>query len=836
MYDLKLIPIRQAQGKPLAKGPGFLAASPPRRTVRSRSEDLLILSFTTRNSERITPELQDAWLANLVQIFFKTSGSVTSAMRALIDTLNLTMMEKNLKSARGGGSATGAINLAAVHRRSVYVVQCGLTHAFALTQAGLQHFFDSSQTDRGLGLSRTPTVRYYQADLGGGGYLFMTDSPPETWNEDQLNYGGLPNLEQLRRRLLNQASPNFRLDLVQIAPGEGQIVTLQPSVPAADEAEQVPPVTFEEPQPIPARDAFEPVEPEVDEAGDTQKLTQVPEAIEIGETVDVDISLPSEITPIQPEEPEFQPGTEQVVADNLVAEPEAVPEGEPEAVPEGEPEAVTEAEPEAESEAEPEAEPEVDLLDEVLNAPKKRKEKKTKTSAKSFNEGVELMRAETLRGLSKLFDWRRKASADVGHFFKTFFYRVGLTDEEGIAALSNQTLLVIALAVPLVVVALAVGIYLSRGRTLQYQHYLQQAEMASISAYAAEDPNLAREGWSQTMLYLDQAESFRRTDDVTQLRTDAQRALDLLDGAVRLAYHPAIVGTLHEGINITRIISYGLDLYMLDAAGGQVIHAIRSSQGYQIDPEFVCSSGNFSGGAVDALVDMVSLPINNPYQAHVLGADAIGNVIYCGPGISPVVQTLPRGEGGVGAVTRITAEGNLLYVLDPSADAVRVYRSTNGQFLDEPTNFFTDANDGQKPPLGTIVDLAVNGSELYLLREDGWLVNCVVTGLAGNPVNCENPVVYVDGRPGKEDQPVAMPDSQFVSVLYTLPPEPAVNILEGDSADIFRFSLRFRLHQRLRSDFGNYEILSPTATAFTIGVDRIAFVAFGHQVFYAYVE
>jgi hypothetical protein len=480
--------------------------------------------------------------------------------------------------------------------------------------------------------------------------------------------------------------------------------------------------------------------------------------------------------------------------------------------------------------------PEDDLLDEVLNAPKKRKEKKTKTPGKPFNEEVKLLREGTLHGLSKFFDWRRKASADVGHFFKTFFSRVGLTDDEGMAALSNRTLLMIALVVPLVVVAMAVGIYLSRGSTLQYQYYLEQAEMASISAYAAEDPNLAREGWLQTMLYLDQAESFRRTDDVTQLRLDAQRALDILDGAVRLAYHPAIAGTLDDGINITRIISYGLDLYMLDAAGGRVIHATRGSQGYQIDPEFVCGAGNFSGGAVDVLVDMVSLPINNPYLAHVLAADALGNVIYCGPGQSPVVQSLPRGEGGVGAVTRIAVEGNLLYVLDPSADAVRVYRSTNGQFLDEPTNFFTGAEDGQKPALGTIVDLAVNGSELYLLRDDGLLVSCVVTGLQGNPVNCENPVAYVDGRPGKEDQPVVMPDSPFVAVLYTLPPEPAVNILEGERADIFRFSLRFRLHQRLRSDFGNYEILSPTATAFTIGVDRIAFVAFGHQVFYAYVE
>jgi hypothetical protein len=35
---------------------------------------------------------------------------------------------------------------------------------------------------------------------------------------------------------------------------------------------------------------------------------------------------------------------------------------------------------------------------------------------------------------------------------------------------------------------------------------------------------------------------------------------------------------------------------------------------------------------------------------------------------------------------------------------------------------------------------------------------------------------------------------------------------------------------------GDFELESPVATAFTIGIDRVAFLAFGYQVFYAYVE
>jgi hypothetical protein len=802
MYDLILFPIYQQQGKPQPNGPGFRAASPPRRAARSRSDDLLVVSlFTKGGSDRLSPALLDSWLANLVQDFFMTGGSVTSALRALIEALNLTMMEKNLKSAQEGAAITGAINLAAVHRRSVYIVQSGLTHAYTLSQSGLAHFYDTSQTDRGLGLSRTPTIRYYQADLDDGAYLFLTDNPPATWTEDQLQFGGFPKIEQLRRRLLNQTSPNFRLDLVQIVPGEGQIKTVQASSPLPGKAEWDEPVLVDSAPLKPPSEVIEPeTEPTPVDISDTQKIPPDTGAVESLEAEDESAA----ITPTEP------PAEQDMAEARPAVDEKPLPAGEDEPV--------------------------AGTVEEVTEKPAKPMRETTPKVRQSFSETVDILRVGGLKGLAIFFDWWRKFWGDVGVFFKNTFSRLGLIGDEGLAELSNRTLFLIAAAVPLVVVAIAVGIYLGRGRTLQYQYYQEQAELAAMRAYSAEESALARDAWIETMLFLDQAESLRRTDEAAQLRAEAQRAIDALDGAVRLAYHPAIIGTLHDQILITRMISYGLDLYLLDSAGGRVIHAIRASQGYQVDADFVCGAGNFSGGAVDALVDMVSLPINNPYQAHILAVDALGQVIYCGPGIKPVVQTLPRGDVGVGAVTRLASDGNLLYVLDPSAEAVSVYRSTNGQFLDTPSDFFAGADEGQKPSIAPIVDLAVNGAEMYLLRGDGMLVHCVASGLPGNPVTCDNPVDYVDGRPGQEDQAVVMPGSTFVSVLFTPPPEPAVNILDGENADIFRFSLRFRLHQRLRSDFGQYEIAEPTATAFTIGVDRIAFMAFGHQVFFAYVE
>lgn len=806
MYDLHLMPIHIRQGQPLNEISGFQAAGPPKRAARSRSEDRLLLSLTTKGSDFFSPEAQQAWLDHLTQIFFKTSGSVTSALRSLIETLNLTMMEKNVKMAENGGAITGAINFAAVHHRQLYIVQSGWTHAFTLTHQGLQHFYDESQSDRGLGLTRMPNIRYYQTDLGTGAYFFVTESPLESWTEARLFADEFPKSEQLRRRLLNQTPTDFRLDFVKIIPGDGLIKTTLPTVRPERVASQA------DSEDDPAAEVNEPAETldlnktsAVHELGDTQKVVNLSSPTPAGDEEEVDQG-PDEIQP-QPE------------GDDLEASSQQQPE-------------LLSDQPETSRQSGKGAQ-EVRKISVSNPRPQK---SSSSSSRLTINQQKELIREKGLEWLAKFFDWWRNVRRSVQSFSTDLLGRFYSSDDNSPKQIPTGKLLLIAVAVPLMVVAIAVGVYLARGRGLQYQRYYAQAEIAAANALAADDPAIKRSEWSKTIIFLDQAESYRTTDEVSELRKEALYALDILDGAVRLAYHPAIVGSLDESLNITRIISYGPDLYLFDAASGRVIHAVRATQGYEINPQFVCRAGNYSGGSVDTLVDMVSLPINNPYQAHILAADTVGNVAYCGPGQDPVVQALPSPGGGAREIKRIDYDSNSLYVLDPSAGTVYVYRSTNGQFLDDPVNFFGGVESWERPDITRVVDLAVNGPEIYLLRDDGLMIDCVYTGLPGNPVVCENPVPYVDGRLGKEDQTVVMPESNYVSVDYTSPPDPAISILDATNADIYRFSLRFRLYQRLRPNLGNYEVDSPEATAFTIGIDRIAFLAFGHQVFYAYVE
>ena len=307
------------------------------------------------------------------------------------------------------------------------------------------------------------------------------------------------------------------------------------------------------------------------------------------------------------------------------------------------------------------------------------------------------------------------------------------------------------------VVAIAAGVYLSRGKTQQYTYYLNQAMAYAEAASLTSDSGSARDAWAQALDLVDHAESYKVTDDTAQVREWAQTSLDALDGVVRLDYRPALTNDLYADIEITAVALVNRDLYLLDEAGGRVIHANQRTNGYEIDADFVCAAGNFTGGSIGPLVDMVTLPLLNAFDAHVLAVDATGKAIYCAAGQDPAVVALPAPNGSAGEITAIALGGGDLYVLSPAAGSIRVYQGINSRFEETPTEYFEGADMMGIPDLNQVTDIAVNGLDLYLLQGTGLVTDCVSSSVASNPVTCENPVAYVDGGQGWKNNWWLMP-------------------------------------------------------------------------------
>jgi hypothetical protein len=807
MYDLIIYPIAIQNGEQHQQLSGFKVATPPKRASRSRTDDRLVVFLTLRGGEENPQNIRKTWLEHLIDTFYQNSGSVTAAMRSVVEVLNESILETNLKAASQSGATAAAITMIALHHGNFYIVQSGWTHAYCLTPQGLEHFFDSDLTDRGLGFSRKPKIRFYQAQIESEGYLFMTDTPPATWTESQLMPKGLPSLEQLRRRLLNQAPSDFRLGFLKIKQGKGITSFIQPEENKTSHTDQA----------APEESPDEPIETQHNLS---QILDTPQEDLEVDQTQKVinevaEQPAPPEIIRVDPTKQKPQ---DTIETSKNEEQPEHI---EPNA---GQPDAG-----ESEISVEEPPEPLDQHTSEVLAKEPQRKKSSTRLTAEQRQQ----IRKKGLTGLVSVFDWWNNSREKISGFFKGLSAKKSDKSVGEAPRLSRKAQIWIAILVPIVMVSIAAGIYIGCGRRLQYETYYTLAEAQALSAAAAGSPEQIRSEWLGVIDYLDQAEEYKQTDDILALRVQAQNALDQLDGAIRLRYLNALNTPLSQDTKIIRIITYGYDLYLLDSTRGEVIHGISVGSSYDIDQEFLCKPGNYSGGQVEAIVDMVSLPPNNPYQAHLMGLDAKGNVVYCAPYQSPIVQQLPLLEGKGSGVVRAAYEGNTLYVLNREMATVLVYRPINGQFLDSPGDYFGNLGLGEKPDVSNVSDIEVNGQKLYLLNNSGSVIECTSSGGA---VRCQDTLVFTDARPGREDQPLLMPESSYVAIVFNDSPMSTISILDANNADIYQFSQIFRLSRRLRPDMRDEAALSETATAFTIGINRTVFLAFGNQVFHAYLD
>jgi len=120
---------------------GFYAAATAKHSARGREDDSLMFLITQISGEQMDQEPLKAWFERLSGLFYKTSGSVTSAMRTLIAGLNSNLTERNLKLPEGAEQISAALGLAVIHHDTLFVAQCGLCQVLLLQEGTRSSFF-----------------------------------------------------------------------------------------------------------------------------------------------------------------------------------------------------------------------------------------------------------------------------------------------------------------------------------------------------------------------------------------------------------------------------------------------------------------------------------------------------------------------------------------------------------------------------------------------------------------------------------------------------------------------------------------------------------------------
>lgn len=751
-FDITVLSISREGGSDRPYHPGVYVAKPPRRAARGRRHDRLILFVTFDGIEQVSPEQHKKLLVSLEKRYYQTSGTVTSALRALAQDLNQFLLARNLRVSTRRQQVVGQLDMAVVREDHLYFAQSGPSHGFLLTSGEIQHFHDPQTAGRGLGISRQTLIHFYQSQLSKGASLVILPKLPADWNPTTLQNAYGQNLSALRRRLLSQAGANLAALVIQAQPGSGQTHYVRPTE-----------LTQKEASPSPRARATAEKRPP---ATPSRLARRTPQS---------QSWEPLDATSPQGQSPDAQ--TPESAVHTAPIQAEASPYG-----------PVT-----------------------------------TRRSRPRRSIGPALLTA------------RRQLSNIVGKLGRWLQILLGrLLPGEGVFSLPTHTMAITAIAVPLIVVVIAMTVYLQVGRQTQYQTYLSQAKIVAEQAAVQTDPAETRLAWESTLFYLEMAEQYQQNEETQSIREQAQSALDALDEITRLDFQPALGSTLAGNLNITRLAATGSDLYLLDANSGSVLHARLTGSGkYELDTSFNCSPGMYGGLIVSELIDLTALPSDNPEGADILVMDANGNILYCfnesnALHIQLVTPASDWGDPRAMQVSEDSLGQESLYVLDPFTRAVWVYQGGESGFRDPSALYFS----GEVPSsMAGIIDLTMRGDQLYMLHDDGHMVICDYGAQANEPTVCTDPAVFTDERSGHESGS-QIDEARFTQITYSPPPEPSIYLLDPLVQAIYRFSVNLRFDRQYRP---SAPLADEPATAFAISPTKVVFLAVRNQVYSAFL-
>jgi len=828
--DLNFLPFHRIAGKDWPSLPGLLTSAPTRRVARGREGDHLFIYLSLSGNTSFSSDEYTKLVDKMSVVFYETPGSLTSAMRTAADTLNQSLLNRNLSTTGRGQYIVGRLVLGVLRSRYLVLVQSGPTHIFLVGRDEVQHLHDPELSGRGLGFSQTTPLYFSQLDLHPGELLVISPQLPDGWEPALLSERGVTTLEALQRKLQAIQNENINAVVIQVLSGRDGLKMLSPS-----RFESVFPPPAAVPEEPPA--SMLPPEPGVEKAMDYLRYQ---------EEQDKQVQ-PSQIEPVAMsssglDDPLITETFNQDLGSNPALEPARQPSrfsqlisASPleEKLPVGEAESSMPAEPELEEFSSIEASPEDAYEpDQSVELPEIQRKDSTRRTA---------FMGKMLTGVQGV----RRFGQTINTGFQTLLKRMlpGLPEDRS-PLMQGSTMAFIAVIVPLMVVVIASTVYMRFGRTAQYDENYKQAINEAVGAIGQSDPAIVQRAWESALFYLDKAEQYQVTQNSSALRHQAQSALDAMDLIIRLDFRPAIYGGLAKTVQVGQMAATETDLYMLNIVQGNILRASMSSNGYMVDANFKCGPGSYksidelNGGSSDvgSIVDIVALPRVNPFDATLIGMDTTGTLIICAPNTEPRTWKLEepdiRWKNPLGFALSI--DDYSVYVLDPGGNAVWVYGLDNGtKIYGKPEPFFSEkfvpANMNQA------VDISVSGTDLYLLFSDGHVTNCLPGMGDVIPIRCNDPETITDTRSGHQSGPV-LSDAQLTEMTFTSPPDPSLYVLAPDKAAIYRFSPRpeaLFLQNQFRAAIGQERTMfTSPVSAIAISPNRFIFLCVGNQVYY----
>lgn len=815
--------------------PGLLVTAAPRKADRRRQRDVLAVLLTLKGQHPLDSAGQKGLIQKLVETYFATSKTVTAGIRLAVESLNAYLLERNRAGARDGWAVTALLNLAIQHENRIYVAHVGPTHTFFLGHHDVFHWEENGNA-QALGMSTQINLRFYSEEIEAGDLLLFSPRPPASWTPAALQGSPALTFDHLRRRLMNQAGPTLESGVIQFKSGVGEIHAMRLRPVSRPMVVDTPPIPAPEP-PLPAAEIsppepgepFAPPPPSAEEMPDQPPLDEVQPSAPTGTD-----STPAPLGFPQPEQDESFDSFPPLDAD----EQPAIPNPPPAASVAPSLAAPSTASPNSITSPRPSQRP-LRSAGSGQQLPLPEPGAMDDTPAVQNLQRRRPARSSNRRQVAGIWLAGRSLRQKVSGIFQRLFWRMLPTQGTQQSTFPLGWLWFIAVVIPLLVVAIALTIYTQLGSGENQQIYLQQARQVALQAMNEADLAKQRQLWDQTLELLAQAEEYGQNSETRQLHNDINAGLDEIDKVKRLSFVETMRSRLADTVNISRMVSHGNDVYALDSDSGAVLRFVGASGQYDVDEKFICGPRNYNGVIVTPVVDMIPLPNGIQAGATVLAVDESGNLMYCGPNVQPIIQTLTPPEGYLGKVAGIAQSGKVLLVLDKGRNMIWRYGDPRQEDDDPPSESLVNWTQNprpyfqQNPPaLSSVVDFVVQEDLLYLLDASGQTVFCSYSSIDYSPTSCQSPAEYEDPRPGRQNKVTLFEGTLFTRLAIDPLNRQSLYILDQNKPAVYRLSLRLYLDKVFEPTTSS-NLPEGQPSAFVVTNNQYLLLAYGNRLFTA---
>ena len=671
----------------------------PRRAARGRPGDTLFVLVELRGPE---PLPYETLVDRIGEAYWKTPGTITSALRAALTAANDWLWERNV-SAPVADRFRAGISCAVLRGAEVLIAQAGPAAAYVAHYGQVERFPARDIVPPALGVSRGVEVRFSRAALSPGDALLLCDAgAAERLSEEAvakvLVYTGveaaLQNLEKLT------GSGDLIALVIESAAEAKTKAALEVSVKKAAPVEPARPApapsTLPQPEPEPAAspEPAKPIEP-------VERIVPVEPAEPIEEIEFAEQVAPEPIEPVKPPAPLEPVGPIGAIkpVEQVSVEPEPIKPTrsiQPVALPKPPPR------PEPTEEIE-----EAPIEEELFERIPWTQRVGESVAQLHLGERVKAIGGSLAAGLTI-------AARGIATILQRTLPEGTLTPQPR----GKGTTMVLggfAVFIPVMVAVLVTSTYMQYSTMARFQALLAGAQNDAAQAATLVDQTARRARWASAYTQAVTALQVRPgAPEARQIRDDAQRALDQIDNVVRLK--TSLLWDFKTP-GPRRLAAQGVNLFVLDRTANRVFQLTLNEAGDGVTdrgepPTRAYKTQNVSDRQVGDLIDLVWMPAGGARtRSSLLVLDSGGLLEY---DLAWNVSSVPLGQGPVPLGARaVSAFSGNLYVLDPATSHLWRYRPQSSGYAAAESYF-----DPSPGGLTTAIDVAIDGS-VYVLLADG---------------------------------------------------------------------------------------------------------------------